>query len=1585
VATELEQHEASANGRPDEHSRRLAIFADRLFARLPEDAQADFPAHQRAAVAESAFDFFAARTQPIKVRTRGALDGEAIAVVETAMVDCAFIVDSILEYFRKKTVPVRMLLHPLFSVARDDNGTIVSFEQATSAERTESLTHAEVEIMQGAEDLALIESDLARVLTSVHDATSDFRAMTDRALQICEESAATRELVEIRDFLRWLVQGGFVFLGYRRYRVDSHEGQRTIVTEGGSGLGIMRGDSRSRYAAPVAIDDLAIAHRQLLFEDSPLIVGKTTVESEVHRRAAMDDVTLRRCDQAGEPIAFDRFIGLFTSKAYTEEAQHIPVLRAKLAEVIEAEGVQPGTYDYKALVAAFNSFPKEELFRARLPELRSQLRLVLDVQSEAEVRLSLEIDAVRGNVIALVIMPREHFSADVRMRIQEELAARLGGRPVYYYLALSDSYTARLHFCFSAPPPSPDAVREMEAEVARLARTWDDLLRDALLTRFGHARGHALATRWTAAFSTHYKTTTGVELAIRDIEQIERLLDNGRFSVLIGSTTAIEHPDSSDLRLYELGEAPVLSELIPVLHNFGISVVSEEAHEFNLIIDGDRRHGYIQAFLVRSLDGKRLEQMPGAALVADALVAVRTEQAEDDALNALTLSTALSWREVALVRAYLAAAFQAKLAPARPALRRPLLLCPRLARILVDLFNTRFDPDKDTPPGEIADLRAAYLEQLATVENIADDRMARTLLAMVEATVRTNYFCDVPAAGGYIALKFESAKIPSLPDTAPLYEIHVNSPRMEGCHLRGGKIARGGIRYSDRPDDYRTEILDLMKTQTVKNAIIVPVGSKGGFIVKPRAGRTADRQAVIDAYTALIDAMLDLTDNIVEGKIVRPTRVKVLDTDGPYLVVAADKGTASFSDLANGIAQRRGFWLGDAFASGGEHGYDHKKMGITARGAWESAKRHLREMGRDIRRGAPITMVGIGDMSGDVFGNGLLQSDNLKLIAAFDHRSIFIDPDPDPLPSYAERKRLYEKPNSQWSDYDPTLISRGGGVFRRGHKRIQLSPEARAALKCDVAELDSDALVQAVLRAGVDMLYNGGIGTYVRSSDETDAEVGDHANDSCRVAANELRCKLVVEGGNLGFTQKARIEYALGGGRINNDAIDNSAGVNMSDHEVNLKIFLQPVVARGDLTTAERNRYLAGAAEEVAESVLRDNRDQVFSLSLEQIRSRTGVSAFRDHLTAIEQRGLLRHHDPVLLTQEELRERRSRFPGITRPELAVLTAYTKIDLALRLQNSALVDHPYLTERYLRPYFPPSIARAFEQDLPRHDLRRELIATRVANELVDLMGSVFVFKLMCDHGIEAEDAVRIYLVSAGVLDLRDRAERLKRSASDLSAEAALGAFFGLEHAVQRAASWAVANADPKTPIGDVVGRFKPAFDQLSQRFESTLRGGERDRFERSYREFRAAVHQEQLAYELARLSFADHLLNVLSLSFARKLDPMETARVYFGMSERLEFVMVEGAIDAITSDDRWERRAARDLSAELTWARLQLCRLMLDQDANGAPSPWERIRQKRERRAADVERLMGDLRALPMLGLPPLQVTVRALARLASDS
>ncbi|HTW88885.1 MAG TPA: NAD-glutamate dehydrogenase domain-containing protein [Candidatus Binataceae bacterium] len=1578
MATQADTHPIIDRALSEDRARYLDLFAERLFARQPTTLTERLSAETRRAIAGQAFEFFYQRSEPLKLQVSGSADGEAVVTVLNVMEDCPFIVDSVLEFCHSLGAPVRMLLHPVFSIARDENGRIKSFERMRAGERRESLLHLEIELAAGSDQLAAMETELREVLEEVRRVTGDRERMTARALEICQETSGLREMVEVRDFLRWLVQGGFVFLGYRRYRVVAPEhGVAMMEADVASALGILRG-ARSRFAPPQPVRKLDLEQRKLLFDGPVLIVGKTRRQSLVHRRRAMDNIAIRRISPGGE-ISFDRFLGLFSSKAYSEEAEHIPVLRAKLGELIEAEHALPGSHDFKELIAAFNSLPKEELFRASIAELREQLDLILDVKNESAVRLSLLSDPERGVVGALVLLPRERFSAEVRIKIQELLAARLGGKLIYYHLAIGEGYTARLHFSFDAPPFRPALLPALEAEVQKLARTWSDRLQEALTERWGAQRGNNLGRRWSHSFSADYQASTSVDRAVTDIERLEELLGGGGTRVEVRAAGDAAE-GISELRMYELGVAPILSELMPLLQNFGLQVISEDAHELRPDTGaGKLQAAFVQSFRVKSLKHETVANAAGAARIAEALASVLGGRAENDPLNALTVSADLSWREAALLRAYLAAGFQMRLAPARPALDRVLLLHPELARILIDLFTARLDPDHDAAPGEIERLRADYLEKLAGVDNIADDRIARTVLSMVEATVRCNYFRAPAAASPYFALKFECAKILNLSDLAPLYEIHVSSPRMEGCHLRAGKIARGGIRFSDRPDDFRTEILELMKTQTVKNAIIVPVGSKGGFIVKPRGAAPITHQEVVDAYRTLIGAMLELTDNLVEGRVVHPERVRVLDGDDPYLVVAADKGTAAFSDIANEIAARHQFWLGDAFASGGEHGYDHKALGITARGAWESVKRHLREMGRDPHRGAPITTVGIGDMSGDVFGNGLLQSDNLKLIAAFDHRHIFIDPNPDPAASFAERRRLFKLPNSQWSDYDPALISRGGGVYKRGLKRIELSPEARTALRCDADALDSDGLIRAILRADADLLYNGGIGTYVRAADESDAQAADHANDACRITARELRVKIVAEGGNLGFTQRARIEYALLGGRINTDAIDNSAGVDCSDHEVNLKILMQPAVARGALSQEERNRLLAAASGEVADSVVRDNRDQVLALSLEQIRSRTEADTYREHLSAIEQRGLLRAHEEALPSAEALRERRAVFAGLTRPELAVTTAYTKIDLVAQLVKSNLVDDPFLIESFVRPYFPAEIAARCADEIPRHRLRRELAATRMVNELVDLMGSIFVLRVVRDNGVEAEDAVRAWTIAAGLLDLRAWTERLHDAAQALMAEAELAAFFALAQAARRASAWALINREAASSMSETVARFKPAFDSLAGSFEDFLVDAERERFEQVYRDLRTAVHEERLAHDLTRLEFADHLLNILSLSIERRLPATTVAQAYFRLSGEINFATLEAALGAVDGD-RWERRAAQELTMELGAARIEFCCRALD--AADGDAAIKKLQEGRPREFSALEHLLAEVRTMPRIGVPALQVAVRAISRLA---
>ncbi len=1557
-------------------------FAQHLFARMRPEERARLGELRRQELAARAYAFFARRTRTIEAQVTPAAQaiGSAL-VVETLMPDAPFIVDSLLEYFERIGATVTLLLHPIFTVVRAGDGCLVSFEPARMAEGAESLVYAELEPGDKAAAPDALAAEIRATLEEVRRVALDGAAIAGRAAALGNEAALTAELAEEGEFLKWLAAGNFVFLGYRRYEVAERGGVQVLQIAPGSGLGILRGEERSRYASGVPLAMMDAGRRRLLFEGSALIGGKTRAESRVYRRRAMDDISLRRQPAAGAAVVFERFVGHLSSRAETEDAARLPFLRRKVEALLKAEGVLPGSHDYNALVAALNGLPKEELLRASDQELRLQLRLILEAAEPAAIRVRLYPDAERGNVMALVVMPRENFSSAVRRQIQQLLERKLGARLLYYHLALSEAASALLHFCLAGSMPAEPELAALQREIEEIARTWEQRLAERLAARRGEAEAHVLLQRWQTACDAAYTAATGVEQALADIERIEAMLTGEKQFEAALAAAGADNREPAEIRLYQLGEPQGLSQVMPVLHDLGLVVLSEEVHRLAPRGPAGPVVAWVQVFRVAGPGHRGLGEFAGVSMVAEALGAVRRGVAESDALHGLILTAGLSWRAAALLRTCLNAAFQMKVVPSRLVLERLLLLHPELARLLVELFTARLDPQSSAGAAEIAQLRQAYLEGLNAVDNMAEDRAARALLSLVEATVRTDYFCPPADDPGRITIKCESGRIAGLPDTAPLYEIHVNTPTMSGCHLRDGPIARGGIRFSDRPDDYRTEVLGLMKTQTVKNTIIVPVGAKGGFVVKVRDGARAEPGAIEAAYRTLVEAMLAVTDNLRDGRIERPAGVKVLDQDGAYLVVAADKGTAAFSDIANEISQARGFWLGDAFASGGRHGFDHKGMGITARGAWESALWHLRRMGRDPRRGAPITMVGVGDMSGDVFGNGLLQSRNVKLIAAFDHRHIFVDPDPDPEASFVERKRLFDQPGSQWSDYDRSRLSPGGLVAARQQKRIALSPQAQAALGCRAESLDGESLIRAILCAEVDLLYNGGIGTYVKAASETHAEVADHANDACRVDAGQLRARIVVEGGNLGLTQRARVEYALAGGRINTDAIDNSAGVDTSDREVNLKILLAPALARGAVTLEERNRLIAECAAETAEAVLRDNRDQVVMLSLEEVRSAGALEVFVDHLRELGRRALLRHYEEPLPPADRLRERARRRPGLTRPELALVAAYTKIDLTAQLAGTPLVRDPYLVDRFLRPYFAQPVAGRFAEDIPRHPLRGELTVTLMVNQLVDLMGSTFIFRLGRDYGANAENAVRAWLVADGLLELHRRVEAVEGAGLEIDAKAEIEILLTLERAAGGLCAWTLENLRPARSLAATIAALRAPLRELAARFETMLVGSEWRRFEQSYRELRAAVHEEQLAHGLARLVMSDHLLTIIEIARSLAVDPAAVARAYFGLAEAIEFQSIEDALDAIDPADRWSRRAAAELRSELRSARAALCRAALAASDCGAALAGG-VRAGRERAFEELAGLFADLTPRGGMNLAQVQVLVRAIDRLA---
>ncbi|HVJ98151.1 MAG TPA: NAD-glutamate dehydrogenase, partial [Acidimicrobiia bacterium] len=1306
--------------------------------------ESDFVAHSVDSLAIAALEQWRQGAQ------RGA--GEALVrvyspahghtIVDVIVDDMPFLVDSLTMALERHELGIHLVAHPIVRVARTAGGELRGIvpDDATALDgidaQLESWTHIEIDRETSITTLAAVRADLERVLRDVRAATSDWRPMVAAAQRVIDDidasppPVAPGELAESTALLRWLVDDHFTFLGYRAYDLRP-DGSLCPVPE--SGLGLLRHAPERPSANFAALPE---AVREKAHDPTLLILTKSNARSTIHRPTYMDYVGVKRFDNDGNVIGEHRFLGLYTSTAYTSKPAEVPVLRQKLAAVIERAGFLPASHDQKDLAQILDTYPRDDLFQIDVDQLYDTAMAILRLQERRRVRLFVYREPFGRFVSCLVFLPRDRYTTPVRTHIADLLVEAFGASSHEWNARLSESVLARLHYVLHVDPTAPRDVEidALEQSVARATRAWVDDLRDTLVSARGEEIGLETLRTWDGGFPGAYRDDFAATDALADIVQLEQLTPEQPLAVRL--TAADDH---LDLDLYGLGAQPSLSNVLPRLTNLGVLV--DDEHPYELTPAG---------LEPRWMKWFRLRPPPGAAvdtavfkLVEQAFLAVVEGRAEDDGFNRLVLGTGLSWREVALVRAYCKYLRQTGTLFSQSYIEDTLARHPHIVRMLVGLFIARFDPTAaETGAGDDPEAAAdAIRTELDAVTSLDDDRILRSLLHLVNATLRTNWF---QAEADTVALKFDPAQIPDLPLPRPMYEIWVYSPRVEGVHLRSGKVARGGLRWSDRREDFRTEVLGLMKAQRVKNAVIVPAGAKGGFVVKqPPADPAALRAEVEACYRTFIGSLLDITDNLVDGRVVPPRAVVRYDGDDQYLVVAADKGTATFSDIANEIALARGFWLGDAFASGGEHGYDHKAMGITARGAWESVKRHFRHLGID-PDADDFTVAGIGDMSGDVFGNGMLLSEHIRLVAAFDHRHVFLDPNPDAAKSFAERKRLFEVPRSTWDDYDKTLLSPGGGVFPRSLKSIPITPEVRAALGLDdsVTALTPAELIRAILKAPVDLLYNGGIGTYVKAHTETNADVGDKASDSVRIDGRELRARAVAEGGNLGLTQLGRVEYALQGGRINTDAIDNSAGVDTSDREVNIKILLDEAVRAGEMSEIDRNVLLTSMTDEIAALVLRDNYRQNRALDNARAQSEIMHEVHGRFMRALELDGDLNREVERLPSEEQLAERHNAGHGLTAPELAVLLAYAKISLEEELLACDLPDDPDFLPELVRS-FPTAVRVQFLDRIRVHPLRREITTTALVNGLVNRAGVTFTFRLEEETGASPPDIVRAH--------------------------------------------------------------------------------------------------------------------------------------------------------------------------------------------------------------------------------------------------
>ncbi len=1473
-----------------------------------------------------------------------------VTVVRTNVSERPFIVDTIREFLSSQDLQIAHFVYPLMSAERDEDGRIARLLPPGEHTRTESMVYAEVAQVADPEVRESLRAETKRRLEDVVKATDDFDLMIDTIGDVVSELGfrmrdvprRRNEFREIQAFLRWLRDGGFVFLGYRSYAFRETEsgGELAVTVDPGSGLGILQDEESSSYARPVPMSAMPDEMIERALSGPVLIISKTNAESTVHRRARMDYIGVKKLRPDGTVVGEHRFLGLFTSKAYAEPAQDIPILRQKLVRILDQGGVSEGSHDYKEFITIFSSLPKEELFLASAEEIAKDIRTILIRYNTSEVFVSLRRDALGRGVSIMVVMPRTRFSGAFRREFEGVLIRRYKAEILNYHLAMGAGDQARLHFYLGGPPERLDEIdwRELRATVTSLTRSWLDEVGDLLSEDRPLDEARRMARHYASAFAPEYKAATDAVSAVRDIMELEAMKAEGRMeSVLFFDDT--RHGGKFDLKVYIREHRIILSDFMPVLENCGLHVIAVSLYELREG-SGDADSS-IYSFDVQTSAGDRIDVDSLGAVLSEAILAVRAGDATNDSFNRLVRRAGMPWREVEVLRAYAHYAFQIGAVPSRKVLRSALKRHPKIGLLFFRLFEARFDPDSGDDMGEreakAAALREEIGQELVAVSSLAFDRALRAYRAVIDATVRTNYYrnggrAPTVRSGGvpYLSFKFDCERLQAVSRSRLKYEVWVRSSRMEGIHLRGAAVARGGIRHSDRPDDFRTEVLGLVLTQLVKNALIVPSGSKGGFVcLRSLPDRDAMGREAREQYCTLMRGLLDITDNL-DGEHAPPRGVVRHDGFDPYLVVAADKGTAPFSDTANAVAAEYGFWLDDAFASGGSNGYDHKKVGITAKGGWESVKRHFLEMGRDIQR-EPFTVAGIGDMSGDVFGNGMLLSPQIRLVAAFDHRHVFIDPDPDPEASFAERERLFRLGRSSWDDYDRGCLSPGGMIVPRGVKSVELTEEAVAALGLDPdsATLDGESLIRAVLAAPVDLLWNGGIGTYVKADQESHADAGDASNDAVRIDVKDLRVKVVGEGGNLGFTQAARVGYALGGGRINTDALDNSGGVNLSDREVNLKILLNEALNAGLATREERNHLLERLTDTVAALVVRDNESGCQAVSLDEYRARRGMDHYWGLMGDLSRMGLLDRDAEGLPSWDDLSARRESNKSLTRPELAVLLSYAKLHLKAALLASDLPDDPSAQD-YFFGYFPPEAVAAVPRELAvHHRLRREIVASQLTNDLVDLMGSAFVGRMVRETGHEAAAIARAWLVAAKLTRHDSLLEQIRARQGTVSAGVIYRWTMGLARVLERTTRWVLSNSDPEDSTTALIEGSLDGLEALREQFHEIVAGQDRDDFEGRVAALMPQVGDEEFVRNLVALRFLDHLLEILRVARSTGTNPVKAARVYYWVTEELRIPWLVGSIERASGEGKWQQRWALGLVNDLGAIRRNLTAGALD--------------------------------------------------------
>lgn len=1535
---------------PQKHADLLNIFAERYYSSSSVDDLDTRSIKSLYAQLVEHWEFvYCRKPDEIKIRIFNpteAKDGweSKHTVIMVTQNDTPFLVDSIRMIINKYGLDIHHIVHfGGLKLKRDASGKVTKILPPGLIEKnvtSEAPIYIEIDRLEDEEQIAEIEIAIRHALDDVRASVVDWRKMVTRIEDCLAElehyppNLDIAEIVESRDFLRWLINNNFTFLGARDYKLIGDGTNRALQAVPESGLGVLR--EKENRPSSKSYAELPPQARKMALSKDILIIAKTNTTSTVHRKAYTDYIGVKRFNDKGELIGERRFIGLYTSTAYNSSPRHIPFLRHKVDKVLHDLEFPPDSHDGKEAVHILETLPRDDLFQASHEELLHLTVNILQIKERKRIRLLVRRDAFYRYFSCLVYVPREIFNTNLASEIQETLMAGFNGLECSYTTHFSTSALARIHYIIRVNPK--DAIEysipALEKKLIAIARSWVDELKQCLIDEYSEARGLKHYNKYRKAFSAGYIEFYSPKEAVRDIGILEGLSSTEELGI---SLHQIESTKMIGMKIFHAELALVLSDVLPILENMGLRVISERPYKVKL---NDKCY-WIHDFEMTSSLSEDIHVKKVKDIFKDAFTRIWFGKVENDGLNRLVLELNLTWKEISMLRSYTKYLRQIGFTLSQTYIEQTLLNNHDITCSLVHLFALRFDPElqrsKQTNPDDVV----AFIEKsLDNVKSLDEDRIIRRFLELIQATTRTNYYQvvkDKPKE--YISFKIDPALISDLPLPRPQYEIFVYSPRVEGVHLRAGKVARGGLRWSDRREDFRTEVLGLMKAQQVKNTVIVPEGAKGGFVVKmvqtPDMGRDEYLKEVIKCYSIFISGLLDITDNIKKGNVVPPKRVVRHDGDDPYLVVAADKGTATFSDIANSIAQKYKFWLDDAFASGGSAGYDHKKMGITSRGVWVSVQRHFREIGINPDQD-DFTVIGIGDMAGDVFGNGLLMSKHIKLIGAFNHMHIFLDPNPDAAASYMERQRLFKLPRSSWADYDDKLISKGGGVFDRSAKFIRLTPELKTMFGTKKDTMVPNDLIKALFMINADLLWNGGIGTFVKSSNESNQDVGDRTNDAIRINGNELGVRVVAEGGNLGLTQLARIEYSLNGGIVNTDFIDNSAGVDCSDHEVNIKILLNGLVAEGKMTVADRNELLVAMTDEVAALVLDDNYEQTQMLSLETSVSPQTMDLFRHYINYLEKSDKINRSLEYLPDDKALTERKTTNNPLTRPEIAVLMAYSKMYLKKDILASSIPEDPYFN-RYLLKAFPKPLREKYHKQMLQHSLQREIIATQLCKSISDRMGVNFSERIQRETGASVPIVIRAFSIAEHIFDMEQIWADITALDTKVNIEVQYRMMLQVYYLIRRATRWIIRNRKPTLGMEEIFNDFampvmeirKNLFELFDKSEAETLKAG-----------ITYLVDQgvpEKLATVVASSSAMFTSLDIAEAAKKYSLDLLEVAKTYYRLGDRLELNWLRDQMNVFAVQNMWDELARAGFRDDLDRAQRKLSARILTMKAKGIKS------------------------------------------------